>query len=115
MEDRFSLFFAFWAVLGVASRFYFAFNRDAGLKRRLWPWFAGLASALLLASLIWIGFPLPAPFMLLVFGPVVLLATVLNARGYPMVFCDGCGASLYSRTWWKRLPQCPACGRRLER
>lgn len=96
LVDRSPVFFAFflfWALLAISSFLFFHFNRDAPLKRRVYPIF------LIGSSVILVTFGAYAsdghPTALIVLIPIVSLITFLNFRR--ISFCPRCGRTLYHR------------------
>lgn len=104
----FAIFFAIWVVLGIGSFVFFQFNKNAALKRRLWPRFVIGTSVLFIAFGWLIGFKGQQIFFVV---PVLMLITVLNLRA--MKFCDSCGKTIYVRPPFSTADFCPKCGVKL--
>ncbi|MBA8886699.1 hypothetical protein FHW12_000890 [Dokdonella fugitiva] len=84
-------FVATWCAMSLGGLAFFAFNRDAALKRRLFLPILLFSNVTLLAFMLLTG--APGEF-LLVAVPMLALITVLNLRA--VRFCDGCGRTLHS-------------------
>lgn len=104
MPDIFPYFIAVWAALGLGTLAFLHFNRNAALKRRVWP-LISLGSSVLFLGFAWqMGFK---GEMLFVAVPMVVLITLLNIRNTR--FCDACGSTLHKQVI-SRDKFCPKCG-----
>jgi hypothetical protein len=108
--DPFWRFFAVWMTLGVVSFLFFQFNRNARLKRTLWPVFVITASALFIVFMSSMGFRGPAWY---IFIPAIVLITILNLRNTR--FCSTCGRTIHSQNILSPPRFCPKCGSELRR
>jgi len=104
----FPFFLATWAALAVASFVFFQFNRNAALKRKLWPVFT-IGIAILFIAFAWLMGLRDRGLYFIV--PAVALITWLNIRF--MKFCDACGRTLYPHPPFIRYEFCPSCGGKL--
>lgn len=108
-DKLFPIFFGVWAVLGLLSAGFFFLNRNASLKRKVWPPF-NIFTGLLFIGFIWaMGFP---AHVLYIAVPAVALITLLNLRA--MQFCGSCGATLMNQNPLSRPAFCSKCGAKLE-
>jgi len=108
-DQVFPVFFGVWVVLGLFSTGFFYFNKNAVLKRKVWPPFLGAVGILFLGFMWAMGVP-PETFFLAV--PAVALITLLNLR--IMRFCNSCGATLKSQNPFAKPAFCSKCGAKLE-
>lgn len=109
-NPTFFAFFIGWALLGLASFLFFNFNRDAKLKKRVFPVFivgTGVVFATFAAYVT--GWRL-APLLIML--PLVGLITLINLRSTK--FCAGCGRTLYRQSFFGPTKFCPHCGSDLE-
>ncbi len=96
-----------WGLLGLGSALFFRFNRNASLKRRLWPT-VHIIEGFLFMVVCWFGTGMHQPEMYWFMVPAVALISFLNIRSAR--FCDSCGRTLYRQNALSRLPDCPHCG-----
>jgi hypothetical protein len=94
-----------WLGYGLLS-FYFLFSRDAARKRRLWPPYTIGGGVLFLGVMLAMGFPL---VMIAIMAPIIALMTWHNTRR-GMVFCDQCGATIWSMVPFAKPRHCSNCG-----
>jgi hypothetical protein len=106
-ESAFFYFAGVWAVLGIGNFLFLTLNRDARLKRRVFPWILAGAGVLLVAFAAWV---LPLLHVLILI-PVLVLASWLVLR--QMRFCDTCGRTLTEPSLVERMQSCSKCGARL--
>lgn len=100
-------FFAIWVLLGLFSTGFFFINRNAGLKRKVWPWFV------IGTGVLFLGFSgFSGGYQILYFaGPAVALITIMNL--HLVKFCDSCGKTIY--TAFLLSPKfCSQCGAKLK-
>jgi fatty acid desaturase len=106
-QHVFPVFFVIWALLGVGGALFFYGNRDASLKRKLWPCF------IVLVGLLFLGFTwsllgsIPLPFVVLI--PVIMFINIRMTR-----FCDSCGRTVVSRNLFAPAKFCQGCGAELK-
>ena len=105
----FWVFMAVWVALGAISWWFFTRNRDANLKRRVFPWGAGGAGLLFIIFVLVMS---RAVWILLFILPIVALITYLNIR--LTKFCPSCGATLYKHNWFVPMRYCSRCGASLD-
>ena len=108
-REAFTIFAVFWVALGLASFLFFQFNRDATLKRRVFPFFAIAVGLIFGAFLIYMTRGFSQVVFLAV--PMIALITFLNIR--MTRFCDSCGRTLYRQPLFTRPGFCPHCGAQL--
>ena len=100
-------FMAAWVAVGVIFWAFFRFNRNARLKRVLYPLVVVATGAAFFA------------YVAAVFGlvsvavaPFILLIVVVNLR--LTRFCDACGASVYAKNSFSRPRACTRCSAKLD-
>jgi len=107
-ESLFPVFIGLWAALGLFSAGFFFLNRNASLKRKVWPPFVA-AVALLFAGFAWaLGVPEQLFYFLV---PATVLITVLNLRA--VQFCDACGSTVMNQNPFMKPEFCSKCGAKL--
>jgi len=107
-DPIFPIFFGFW-VLGLFAAGFFFLNRNAQLKRKVWPPFV-VAAGVLFAGFVW-ATGAPAEVLVIVV-PVVALITTWNLRA--VQFCNNCGATIMSQNPLSRPAFCSKCGTSLK-
>jgi hypothetical protein len=107
-DQVFPYFFATWVVLGLISFAFFQFNKDADLKRKVWP-VVVVGTGVLFVTFVWLmGFRGGEMYVVV---PAITLITALNLRA--VKFCDSCGATLYYGNLFVKMEYCPKCGSKL--
>jgi len=105
-SDIFPLFFVIWAILGIGGAIFFYGNRDAALKRKIFPYF------LLLIGIAFVGFTFYMQGQVPIFMIVAVVAVlILNFR--MTRFCDACGQMVVSRALFVTPKYCQKCGAKL--
>ena len=105
-EPVFFAFFVFWAILGISAFLFFHLNRDAKLKKKVFPVFVIGVGVIFGTFVAWMsGWQ---PFVLLAFLPMVGLVTFLNLR--TTKFCESCGRTIYKQPLFSPSRFCPHCG-----
>lgn len=107
IPEIFPVFFGVWVVLGLFSVAFFL-NKNAPLKRKVWPPF------IIATGLLFIGFTLAMGIprhMLGIIVPAVALITILNLRA--VQFCNSCGATIMSQNPFVKAAFCSKCGAKL--
>jgi hypothetical protein len=107
---EFIVFMVFWLLLGLASFLFFQFNRNAALKRRVWPPFM-IIIGVIFAAFLWHvtnGYSEALLFMV----PAIVIISILNIR--LTRFCDACGRTLHAQPFCSRPAFCKYCGTKLE-
>lgn len=99
------VFFGVWGVLGVGSVGFFRLNKNARLKRKVWPPFI-LATSILFIAFAWAISPRAEVLYVLI--PASALIALLNLRA--VQFCDSCGATLRSSNPFRKTAFCSKCG-----
>jgi len=93
-------------LIGASTPLFFHLNRNAALKRKMWP------VVVVLGGTLTIGFAyylMGVQQQVLYFTvPVVTLVCFLNIRGTR--FCDSCGRTLYRQPMAPQFRICPHCG-----
>jgi hypothetical protein len=107
--EIFPYFFALWAVLGIGSSAFFFLNRNAPLKRRLWP-IVSIGASVLFIGFLWLMGILGKGFLFVVLFVGVI--TLLNLR--MMKFCKSCGRTLMNQNPFSPPNFCPKCGAGLD-
>ena len=109
-KQIFPIFIGVWVVLGLASAAFFFLNKDASLKRKVWPP-ATIGVGVLFLGFVWLmGFPAEVMYIAV---PAVALITFLNLRA--VQFCDSCGKTLMSQNPFSKAEFCSKCGAKLPR
>jgi hypothetical protein len=104
----FPIFFATWVVLALGSLAFFHFNKNAALKRNVWP-IMTVGVGILFVVFVWLlGFRGGVLYFVV---PATVLMTALNIKGTQ--FCDSCGKTLYIQNPFSKPAFCPACGSKL--
>src|SRR5687767_6638119 len=104
-------FMVVWCLLGVGSFLFFHFNRNAALKRRVFPAFV-VAVGLIFGGFVYFSAGSQQPQVLYMLVPALLLISFLNIR--QTRFCDSCGKTLYRQPIFSRPRFCPHCGAELK-
>jgi len=104
--QEFLIVLAAWIIAGIASAFFFM-NRNASLKRRLWPPYV-IGAAILFLIFVWWFLPNEA---LYVAAPLLALVTFINLR--VVKFCNACGATTQNLPF-RPARFCAKCGAPLE-
>lgn len=91
MNDFF-YFWICWLVLGLCSFLFFRFNKNAGLKRFIFPFFLTSINFIFL-YFVWTVMKVDGPFLYIFTFGVVAVA-IVNYR--KTRFCNTCGATVYS-------------------
>ena len=97
---------AAWIIAGSVGAFLFI-NRNADLKRRLWPPYV-IGAAVLFLFICWWFVPIEVFY---VGVPLVALITYINLHA--VKFCDACGATAQNLPF-RRARFCPRCGAPLQ-
>ncbi len=103
-----SFFFPIWAIF-VISGLFFWFNKNAALKRRLFPYFMIAAALVMVIFVFFSGIPPQALFIVI---PAVALISFLNIRS--IKFCDSCGRTINSQNPFSPAEYCQKCGAKLK-
>ncbi len=83
---------------------FFALNRNAALKRVVWPFFLGAVCVYFL-----IRMALHGPIQILfVIGPILAFVFFVGLRA--AVFCPSCGSTFRNMNLWGGAKLCPKCG-----
>ena len=109
-KNAFFTFAIVWVILGISSFLFFHLNRDAALKRRIFPIFVisvGVVFGCFVAYM-------SRGYLQVLFVaiPMISLITFLNLR--KTRFCDACGRTLYQQPIFSRSQFCPRCGAQLK-
>ena len=108
---EFIVFMVVWVLLGLGSFLFFHFNRNAALKRQVWPAFI-IAVGLIFGGFVYFSTGRQQPRVLYLMVPALLLISFLNIR--QTRFCDSCGKTLYRQPIFSRTQFCPHCGAELK-
>jgi CHASE2 domain-containing sensor protein len=108
---EFLLFMGFWVALALSSFLFFHFNRNAALKRRIWPAFI-LAIGLIFGGFVYFIMGQHQPQVLYLMVPAIIVISFLNFRATR--FCDACGKTLHRQPIFSRTQFCPHCGSELK-
>jgi len=108
VNPPFPMYFGLWFLVSIGSAAFFRYNRNAALKRRVWPAFLVVASLVFVGIVWFVGRRVE---VLAFVVPAVALLTLANLR---MVrFCGACGDTVRSASPWRRAVYCPRCGSKL--
>ncbi len=105
-EKVFVAFAIFWIALGVAGFLFFHFNRNAALKRKVFPIFV-LTAAIVFGSFVQYTSAGRTQILYLAI-PMILVVSLLTIR--KTGFCGKCGRTIYQRPIFSGSPPCPHCG-----
>lgn len=108
-QQGFLIFSVCWVILGIASFLFFYFNRNAPLKRKIFPVFVVATGFTFAAFLVYETRGEPRALSIAL--PMIALITFLNIR--TTRFCDPCGRTLIRQPLFTRPSFCPHCGARL--
>jgi len=111
LPPGFIAFILLCGVLGIGSVVFFTFNRNAALKRRIWPGFI-IGGGLLFVSFVYFSVGQQQPELLYFLLPMTALVSFINIRSTR--FCDACGRTLTRQPILKRTQFCPHCGAELK-
>lgn len=103
-------FTVFWVALGLAAFAFFYLNRDAELKRRIFPFYIGGLGVISVIFVGWLGGWQPVVLMITV--PLIGLNTFLSLR--TTKFCSGCGRTLFKQPLLSPAKICRHCGSSLD-
>ena len=107
---EFVVFMICWIILGIASFVFFQFNRNAALKRRIWPPFI-IIIGFIFGSFVW-HMSGGRSEVLLFMVPAIVIISVLNIR--LTRFCQSCGRTLHAQPFSSVGSFCKYCGATLE-
>jgi ribosomal protein L37E len=111
MEIRVRIFFITWVILILIGLYLFNFNKNATLKRKIWPWWIVGSGILFNLFIYWIGMGSKLLFMSV---PATALISFLNIRNTS--FCDKCGKTSFNKQmWFTKIEFCAKCGAKLKR
>jgi hypothetical protein len=105
--SAFAIFVCVWAILGVATAVFFTFNRNAQLKRVVFPPFV-IGIGVVFATFVWLMHGRHHPDSLILLVPGVTMVTLLNL--WITRFCDACGRTVVNRGGFSRPKYCHKCG-----
>jgi hypothetical protein len=108
---EFVAFMVVWVLLGLVSFLFFHFNRNASLKRRVWPAFI-VAVGVIFGGFVYYTMGRQQPQVLYLMVPALILISFLNIR--MTRFCDSCGKTLHRQPLFSRTQFCPHCGAELQ-
>lgn len=96
---------AIWIAMGATSLVFFHFNRDAKLKRKVFPWFISGIGILFVGFIVLEGFPAMALYVAV---PGIIAVSLINVL--VTKFCDRCGRTITNPDWFSPMRYCPKCG-----
>jgi len=108
--NNFFYFWISWLVIGVCSFLFFRYNKNAGLKRFIFPFVLTFINLLFL-YFVWTEMNSEGPFLYIFTFGVILIA-VSNYRRTK--FCSNCGATVYGGSIVSSPSECHECTSRLE-
>ena len=107
---EFVVFMICWTILGIASFLFFQFNRNAALKRRIWPPFI-IIIGFIFGLFVW-HMSGGRREVLLFMVPAIVIISLLNIR--LTRFCQSCGRTLQAQPFSSAGSFCKYCGAKLE-
>lgn len=107
MSENFFYWWIGWAIFGIASFLFLRFNKNARLKRVVYPLIQIFATVYFL-FVVWKMVGNDIGPVVYVFSVIAIIIGIANYRS--VVFCDSCGAMSYSGTPFKRPVECSQCG-----
>jgi len=105
VPQGFPAFFVLWVTMGVVFSAFFYLNKDAALKRKVWPIVSIVTGLVFVGYVLSMGTP---AHVLVIMIPFVALITLINLR--VMRFCDECGRTVRTRSAFAPAKFCPHCG-----
>jgi hypothetical protein len=106
-SDIFPVFFVIWALLGIGGALFFYSGQNAGLKRKLHPFY------IVLISVVFVGFTWymsgQLPLFLVIMVVVIAVINIRITR-----FCNSCGRMVISRILSQAPKYCQGCGASLD-
>ncbi len=105
MNSDLFYFWICWGLLGLGSFLFFKFNKNAGLKRFIFPFFTLFMSALFIYMMVAIMHFNSTILMIAI--PVSLLISFLNYR--KTRFCDNCGETVIGGSQFVPPIECNKC------
>ena len=94
-----------WIAVALGGGLFFMRNRDAALKRRIYPPYL-IGTALLFLAFITVGARMGSTVLIAI--PFLALAVVMNLR--QVRFCDACGRTVQGSNPIVPPKFCPGCG-----
>jgi len=92
-----------WLIIVIAGAIFFDRNRNATLKRRLWPlWIGGSSASFVEAVSSALG------HISIATAAIAILVGLLNL--FAQKFCNGCGQSQYCNNPFRSSNKCDHCG-----
>ncbi len=96
-----------WVLACALGTLFFIFNKNAKLKRKVWPVVAIGVGIAFIAMGYFMGILSRLPLMV----PMVIIITFFNIRS--MKFCDNCGKTISHKALFSKLEYCPKCGSKM--
>ena len=106
MTDAMKVLFGIWILLGIGGALFFYGSENAALKRKLYPLFLLLITAVFLGFTFFLQGSLP-----LFLTVAVVVIGFMNLR--MTRFCDACGRMVVSRAFFVAPKFCQGCGAKL--
>ncbi len=96
-----------WFVIVISNSLFIFINRDARLKRRVYPWMIVGDGLVFMAFIFWLERFRMTPLYAL--NVLVTTAVITFYNIMAAVFCDSCGRT-FIRIWpFQRIRHCPKC------
>ncbi|MCU0858788.1 MAG: hypothetical protein MUC65_10355 [Pontiellaceae bacterium] len=108
-DQKFTVFFSTWVVLGVISFLLLFVNKNAIFKKKVFPSFLIIVGVLFGGFTAWMEGSVKAVAWMY---PFIALIMFLN---YKLTkFCPKCGSTNYNRMMFTSMKYCQKCGESLE-
>jgi hypothetical protein len=104
-QSKFYYFWLTWVFLGFGNFLFFRFNKNAGLKRFLFPFVVIFATSVLL-YFIWTEVNI-RDFEFWIFALISVAIGFLNIKNTK--FCNNCGATVFNNRIFQTAKHCPKC------
>src|ERR1700733_7569964 len=101
-----ALFFVVWALLGIGAAAFFYGNKNAKLKRKIFPVYMIAVATIFIAGGYFIKGTVP--LFVFVFVPLIALVNIGMTK-----FCDACGQTVISHVPFSTPRYCQKCGAKL--
>ncbi len=111
MKEKYVLeFFIFWFLLGIGEYLFFRLNKNAPLKRKLFP-VSIISTYIILILFMWFVSDFNLHWFFLLMVPWMAFIAFLNIK--KVNFCDNCGSTIYNKKIFSAEKQCSQCGEEL--
>ena len=108
-DSVFGTFFIIIWITFLVSGLFFWLNKNAALKRKLFPYFVLGAGLVMVAFISLSKIPHQVLFVAI---PIIVLISFLNIKS--VKFCDSCGRTVHSQNPFSPAEYCQKCGAKLQ-